>query len=183
MIQNQVAIDLMKKVDNFANDILKDVNAKNYYLSNTLSSITTASTENINLDKSIEDIKRAKGNKSKISKIINSLNKEQEKIKRDNITLELELERVNDIIKLLKDKYSEGESLKSTIKDNINKGLTAEESIFYDENISGPLDRKMIELKQMLTVKGQTIRSISIIQKNNKATIQSIDNIKNATLL
>ena len=182
MIQNQEAIDLMKTVDNFANDILKDVNAKNHYLSNTLSSITKASTDDINLEKFINDLKKAKNNKSKVSNIINSLKIEQDKIKRDNITIEIEIDRVNKIVQLLNDKYSEGQDLKNKIIVNKNKGLTAEESIFYDENIEGPLERKMIALKQMLVVKGQTFASLDMTYKNNKAMIQNIDNIINITL-
>jgi uncharacterized protein YaaN involved in tellurite resistance len=181
MIQNQEAIDLMRIVDDFANDILNDINAKNNYLSSTLSSITTASNSNLEIDKKINELKKI-NNKSKAQKIIDVLKKEQERIKRDNITLNFEIDRVNVILKALNDKYQEGEALKEKIKESKNKPISAEESIFYDENIEGPLDRKMLELKQMITVKMQTLTSIEIVQKNNKVVIQNIDNIKNVLL-
>ena len=179
MIQNQEAIDLMKTVDNFANDILSDVNSKNFYLGNALSSIPKSNNNGFDFEKTINELKKVKNNKSKVSSIIDKLKKEQDRIKRDNITLEIEINRINEIVQLLKDKYSEGEKLKEVIKENRAKGLSAEESIFYDENIEGPLERKMFELKQMLTVKGQSLISIEMVQKNNKVMIQNIDNIKN----
>ena len=103
-------------------------------------------------------------------------------LKRDNITLNIEVSKITAMIQDLYNIYAEGQELEKRIHTKINTIKNeADTKIFVDSALL-PLQRKLFEIQQMITVKTQTIMTINIVQKNNLTVIQNIDNIKNVTL-
>ena len=103
------------------------------------------------------------------------MEKEKEILSRDNITLDIEINNIKEIIKLVSDEYEKGQLIKeeinSVIEDNAQKKYILE-----------TLDRKMYNLKQTLLVKQQSALAFEIICRNNKKIIENLEHIKNVTV-
>ena len=91
----------------------------------------------------------------------------------DNITLELEINKIDEIIKNLEKEYDNGIKLKEEIKN-----LCTDEELNV-ENILNSLDKKIYDIKEMIIVKQQSQIALEIIRRNNKEIIRNIDKIKN----
>ena len=94
----------------------------------------------------------------------------------DNITLELEINKIDDIIKNLEIEYNNGIKLKEEIKN-----LCTDEELNV-ENIINSLDKKIYDIKEIIIVKQQSQIALEIIRRNNKEIIRNIDKIKNVTI-
>ena len=120
-----------------------------------------------------------------IGNIIELLNNEKNILKRDNITLEIEINRINEIIEQLQSEYNNGNNLKSEIDFLIEdfKNKKDEKNVnYYTQNFLTPLDKKMFDLKQMIIVKQQSFMALQIIIRNNKEIMRNIDRVNNITI-
>lgn len=120
-----------------------------------------------------------------IGNIIELLNNEKDILKRDNITLEIEIKRINEIINQLQNEYNNGNNLKSEIDSLIGDFKNKKDEInvnYYSQNFLTSLDKKMFDLKQMIIVKQQSIMALQIIIRNNKEIMRNIDRVNNITI-
>ena len=110
-----------------------------------------------------------------IASLINSMEKEKEILNRDNITLEIEINNINELIKLIDAEYENGQKIMEEIKSVID--TTPQMGWMLDT-----LERKMYNLKQTSLVKRQSALAFEVICKNNKKIIENLERIKNITL-
>lgn len=120
-----------------------------------------------------------------IGKIIDFLNNEKNILNRDNITLEIEINRINEIIEQLQNEYNSGNILKKNLENLIEHSQNNQDEVnvkFYTQNFLIPLDKKMFDIKQMIIVKQQSIMALHIIIRNNKEIMRNIDRVNNITI-
>lgn len=111
-----------------------------------------------------------------ICEMVEILERKKNILTNDNITLELEVNKIDDIIKNLEIEYNNGIKLKEEIKN-----LCTDEELNV-ENILNSLDKKIYDIKEMIIVKQQSQIALEIIRRNNKEIIRNIDKIKNVTI-
>ena len=114
--------------------------------------------------------------------LLENLEKEKEILNRDNITLEIEINNIKEIIKKLDSEYENGILLKNEISENIKK-YDENNVDYYIKNFIEPLDKKMVDIKQMALIKEQSRLALEIIRRNNKEIIGNLDRIKNVTIV
>lgn len=128
---------------------------------------------------------KIKQEETPIGDIIDALDNEKNILSRDNITLEIEINKINEIIEEL-EKENENGSIFITEINNIIEKLKKENNTskikFYTQNILDPLEKKIYDIKQMIIVKEQSIIALQIIRRNNKEIIRNIDRVKNVTI-
>ena len=118
---------------------------------------------------------RIKSQESNISTLIENLEKEQEILKRDNITLKIEIDKLNKIIEDLDNEYNIGNTYLEKLKNKISKEEMSQLNINFFE-------KRLFDFKQMIIVKEQSVLALNIILNNNNEIIRSIDKIKNVTV-
>ena len=123
----------------------------------------------------------------KIEDIINSLNVGRNILSNDNITLDLEMEKIANTIMMLESEYEAGNNLKEQIQKFIDEaianGESKEKTDFYENEVVVPLEKKLFDIKQIIIVNRQSSLAMEIIRKNNKELIRNVDKIKNVTLV
>ena len=117
-----------------------------------------------------------------IENIIDTLNNEKEIIERDNITLEIEIKRINEIITELQNEYAYGENLQSEVNNFIKTEKDEAKINYYNKTLLTNLEKKMFDIKQMIIVKQQSVMALQIIIKNNKEIIRNIEKVNNVTI-
>ena len=117
-----------------------------------------------------------------IGMILENLEKEREILNRDNITLEIEINNLQEVIKKLDVEYQNGTLLKNEIKEKMNENDENRAS-FYIQNVIEPLEKKLFDIKQMALIKEQSMLALEIIRRNNKEIIRNLDRIKNVTIV
>ena len=127
---------------------------------------------------------RIKHEEAFIGEIIKNLEVEKNVLKNDNITLEIEINKLNDIIKNLNDELEKGNLFKDRLYENAKrlKQESEEKYKIYINNLVEPLEKKLYDIKQIIIVKEQSILALEIIMRNNKEIISNIDRIKNVTI-
>ncbi len=130
---------------------------------------------------------RLENEDEKIEDLISSLNVGRSILSNDNITLELEIEKISETIKLLNAEYEIGskikEKLEKKIKDKSLDTDSSQEVRFYEDEVIIPLEKKLYDIKQVIIVNEQSMMAMEIIRKNNKELIRNVDRIKNITLV
>ena len=111
-----------------------------------------------------------------ICEMVEILERKKNILTNDNITLEIEVNKIDDIIKNLEIEYNNGIKLKEEIKN-----LCTDEELNV-ENIINSLDKKIYDIKEIIIVKQQSQIALEIIRRNNKEIIRNIDKIKNVTI-
>ena len=94
---------------------------------------------------------RIQQEESFIDKLIKNLEQENEIIKRDNITLEIEIKNINNTLEKLKKEYEKGVLLQKEIENIINN--SPDDNKFYMENYLNPLEKKIFYIKQIILIK------------------------------
>lgn len=117
-----------------------------------------------------------------IENIIDTLNNEKEIIERDNITLEIEIKRIYEIITELQNEYAYGENLQSEVNNLIKNEKDEAKINYYNKSVLTHLEKKMFDIKQMIIVKQQSVMALQIIIKNNKEIIRNIERVNNVTI-
>lgn len=124
-------------------------------------------------------LRKIKSKESVIRLLVDNLNKKKDILRRDNITLELEIKKLEDIISLLDIEYDNGLKLKNELNEYLNNNSNED---YYVQNIIEPLEKKIFDLKQMAIIKEQSVLSLEVICRNNKELIRNLDMIHNVTL-
>ena len=109
------------------------------------------------------------------SNLITDIDKEKNIMKNDNITLGIECERLKNIIEILEKEIEKGEEYKKIIKNTIGDEKSK-------NDLLDKLEKKIIDLKEILIVKQQSLLAIELVIKNNEEIIRNITRIKNVTL-
>lgn len=211
MIEDSESLELIRASNNFALNFFNELETKNRFLNQTLSSITKA--ENItqkyegcmnslynkldNLNPQKYDLnkkslfgisgyqkyyKAVKKHEPQISSLISLLTDQQETLKEDNITLNIEAGKITTMIQELYDVYAEGQELEKKVQERITTLKNEVDIKNFTDSALLPLQRKLFEIQQMIAVKTQTILTLNIVQANNLTIIQNIDTIRNVTL-
>lgn len=118
---------------------------------------------------------RIKSQESNISNLIEDLEKEQEILKRDNITLTIEIDKLTSIIEELDNVYTNG----ITYLEKLNSNISKEEMSQLNINL---FEKRIFDFKQMIIVKEQSVLGLKIILNNNNEIIRNIDKIRNVTV-
>lgn len=121
-----------------------------------------------------------------ISGIVEALQKEKDILSRDNITLEIEINKLNEIIEKLETECKLAKEFKADVENRISEfgyeEQYREKVKFYEQNVLEQIDRKINDLTEMLVVKRQSVLAIEIICRNNSEIIRNIDRVKNVTV-
>ena len=118
---------------------------------------------------------KIKSQESNISNLIEDLEKEQEILKRDNITLTIEIDKLTGIIEELDNVYTNG----ITYLEKLNSNISKEEISQLNINL---FEKRVFDFKQMIIVKEQSVLGLKIILNNNNEIIRNIDKIRNVTV-
>ena len=120
---------------------------------------------------------KIKAQETYVSILLENLVNDQEILKRDNITLKIEIEKLNQIVEELNTEYNNVEVyLKELKKRNEN---ILEESKFNTDLF----EKKLYDFKQMIIVNEQSIMALTIILNNNKEIIRNKKKKKNVTMV
>ena len=120
-----------------------------------------------------------------IAILIEELEKEKNILNRDNITLEIEINRLRDLIEQINNEYANGEEIRKDVNSIIEKAKQEnnnKKEQFYTQNVLTPLERKLYDIKQMALIKEQSALAFEIIRRNNKEIIRNLERIKNVTI-
>lgn len=122
-----------------------------------------------------------------IEGILNVLNSKRNILSNDNITLELEIDKIADTIQILNLEYEVGVKIKNQIESIIEEARKDDNNLekikFYEDEVITPLEKKLYDIKQVIIVNEQSMLAMEIIRKNNKELIRNIDRIKNVTMV
>lgn len=110
-----------------------------------------------------------------ISTLLENLKNEQEILKRDNITLKIEIDKLDKIIEELNAEYKNGELYLV----ELNKQIPNENKNRFNLDL---FEKKLYDFKQMIIVNEQSEMALTIILNNNKEIIRNIDKIKNVSM-
>ena len=128
---------------------------------------------------------KIKQEESFIASLIENMEKEKEILNRDNITLEIEINRLRELIEKINNEYENGNKIKVEVNEIIEKAKIEgeqEKEKHYTQNVLDPLERKLYDIKQMALIKEQSALAFEIIQRNNKEIIRNLERIKNVTV-
>ena len=120
-----------------------------------------------------------------LDEIMEALEKGKSILTNDNITLEIEKNKVLDTIKRLEVLYEEGqlklgELLKTTEEmSNCGDVSTAES---YQKRVVNVLEKKLFDMKEMMIVNEQTVLAMEVIMRNNQELIRNVDRVRGVTL-
>lgn len=118
--------------------------------------------------------------------LIENLEKEKEILNRDNITLEIEINNLEEVVEKLNLEYENGNILKNEINAIIESAKEQKDKIkenFYIRDVLEPLEKKLYDIKQMAVIKEQSYLALEIIRRNNKEIIRNLERIKNVTIV
>lgn len=202
---NESDNEIKVKIDNFAKETINEVEKKSKLLNSTINNISNISDVGSTIDDNIKKLeqkvrslepnksifqnvknklffnpvkkyfKSIKMEESSIAEIVGNLEKEKQVLKNDNITLQIECERIKNIIELLEKECDNGINYRELISKRKN-------DFSENDNIVEKLDKKISDLKEMLIVKRQSMLAIELIINNNSEIIRNIDRIKNVTI-
>lgn len=110
-----------------------------------------------------------------ISTLLENLKNEQEILKRDNITLKIEIDKLDKIIEELNAEYKNGELYLV----ELNKQIPNENKNRFNLDL---FEKKLYDFKQMIIVNEQSEMALTIILNNNNEIIRNIDKIKNVSM-
>ncbi len=210
MIEDSESLELIKASNNFAMNFFNELEARNRFLNQTLGSITRAEDMTQKYEGCMNSLynkldslnpqkhdfnkksllggngyqkyyKAVKKHEPQISSLITLLSEQQEILKRDNITLNIEAGKITSMIQELYNVSAEGQELEKKVQAQIAALKNEIDIKNFTDSALLPLQRKLFEIQQMIAVKTQTILTLNIVQTNNLTVIQNIDNIKNVT--
>lgn len=212
MLTNQQTYrEYEKKVDSFAQTIIKKVESRSKLFGDTVNQVANSIGCENNIEENIANLneivkkldpssvnfiakksiffnptksylKRIKSEEGNVNIFLENLNKEKEILKRDNITLEIEMGHLEDIIKQINNEYEQGNNLKNEINEKIKELNDKNKEKYYIQNVIEPLEKKLFDIKQMAIVKEQSRLALEIIYRNNKEIIRNLDRVQNVTM-
>lgn len=167
----------------YSNDIEKNINNLNTIVANLdPSNIEFSTKKGLFFNSTKKYLKKIKSKESTIKLLVENLKKEREILKRDNITLEIEIKKLEDIISQIEIEYQNGIQLKKDVTNDFKKIQNKGIEEYYIQNIIDPLDKKLLDLREMAIVKNQSRLALEIICKNNRDIIRNLEKIQNVTM-
>lgn len=129
---------------------------------------------------------KIKQEETDIAKSIKELEKKKKILERDNITLEIEVNNIVDIIKIIDEEYENGVAFKEEIIKIIDEATREQDQTkakYYNHAVLEPIEKKLFDLKQMSLVKKQSGIALEVIRNNNKEIIRNIERITDVTFV
>ena len=129
---------------------------------------------------------KIKQEETDIAKSIKELEKKKKILERDNITLEIEVNNIVDIIKIIDEEYENGVAFKEEIIKIIDEATREQDQTkakYYNQAVLEPIEKKLFDLKQMSLVKKQSGIALEVIRNNNKEIIRNIERITDVTFV
>lgn len=119
-----------------------------------------------------------------INAIISSLEKGRDQLKRDNITLAEDQNRMREIIKRLEQSIKIGQLMDQKISYSLERELAndPDKKKFVEQEILFPLRQRLMDLQQQLAVNQQGIIAAEIIIRNNKELVRGVNRALNVTV-
>ena len=155
MLTNQLNLnptdrEYEKKVDNFAQTTIKQVESRSKIFGNTVNQIANSIGCENNIEENITNLneivkkldpssvnftakkniffnptksyfKKIKSEEGNVNIFLEKLNKEKEILKRDNITLEIEIEHLEELINQINIEYEQGNDLKNELNEKLKE--------------------------------------------------------------
>lgn len=200
-----------KKVDNFGKTTIKKVENTSKMFGSTVNQVANSMEYSNDIEKDITNLNeivkkldpsgvdftvkkrlffnpvkkyfnRIKSEESNIRFFIENLKKERDILKRDNITLEIEIKNLDSIIKHIDIEYENGLILKNEIDESLKNLKDKSKENYYIQNYIEPLDKRLYDLKQMAIIKQQSVLALEIICRNNREIIRNLEKIQNVTM-
>lgn len=120
-----------------------------------------------------------------LDEIMQALEKGKSILTNDNITLEIEKNKVLEIIKRLEALYEEGQlklsELLKTAEEMSELGDTSRTES-YQKRVINVLEKKLFDIKEMMIVNEQTVLAMEVIMRNNQELIRNVDRVRSVTL-
>lgn len=216
MLTNQLNLnptdrEYEKKVDNFAQTTIKQVESRSKIFGNTVNQIANSIGCENNIEENITNLneivkkldpsrvnftakkniffnptksyfKKIKSEEGNVNIFLENLNKEKEILKRDNITLEIEIEHLEELINQINIEYEQGNDLKNELNEKLKELNEKNKEKYYIQNVIDPLEKKLFDIKQMAIVKEQSRLALEIIYRNNKEIIRNLERVQNVTI-
>lgn len=119
-----------------------------------------------------------------IDRIINSLEIGKDQLKRDNITLSQDKERMRASMGKLMGAIKLGQVLDQKLQYKLDREISPEDDKhkFVKEELLFPLRQRILDLQQTLNVNQQGILTIELIIRNNRELIRGVDRALNVTV-
>ena len=119
-----------------------------------------------------------------VDAIIKSLENGRESLKRDNITLQADQERMRELTKKIEKAIRLGQLLDTKITDRLETEIPADDprAAFIKEEILFTLRQRVMDLQQQLAVNQQGVLASEIIIRNNKELIRGVNRALNVTV-
>jgi uncharacterized protein YaaN involved in tellurite resistance len=119
-----------------------------------------------------------------IERIIDSLKVGREQLKRDNITLGQDKERMMKAMERLKKAIQLAKLMDQKLQYKVDREIPAEDPQhqFIKEELLFPLRQRIMDLQQTLNVNQQGILTIEVIIRNNRELIRGVDRALNVTV-
>lgn len=200
-----------KLVDNFGNKTIKKVENTSKMFGNTVNQVANSIEYSNDIEQNITNLNnlvkkldpsgidfsvksrlffnpikmyfnKIKREESNIKSFIEDLKNKKDILKRDNITLEIEIKNLESIINLIDDEYEDGVRLRDEIVKYLDSIQDRSKDVFYKQNVIEILDKRLFDFKQMSIIKGQSVLALEIICKNNREIIRNLEKIQNITM-
>lgn len=129
---------------------------------------------------------KIKQEETDIAKSIKELEKKKKILERDNITLEIEVNNILEITKIIDEEYENGVAFKEEIIKIIDEAIKKQDQTkakYYNQAVLEPIEKKLFDLKQMSLVKKQSGIALEVIRNNNKEIIRNIERITDVTFV
>ena len=119
-----------------------------------------------------------------VDAIIKSLENGRESLKRDNITLQGDQERMRELTCKLEKAVKLGQLLDEKITDKLETEIPADDprAAFVKEEILFALRQRIMDLQQQLAVNQQGVLATEIIIRNNKELMRGVNRALNVTV-
>lgn len=119
-----------------------------------------------------------------IDRIINSLEIGKDQLKRDNITLSQDKERMRAAMGQLMSAIKLGQVMDQKLQYKLDREISPEDDKykFVKEELLFPLRQRILDLQQTLNVNQQGILTIELIIRNNRELIRGVDRALNVTV-
>ena len=119
-----------------------------------------------------------------IEKIVKSLQEGGEQLKRDNITLSQDKERMQVAMRRLKQTIALGQMLDQKLEYKLDRDITPESDkhSFVKNELLFPLRQRILDLQQTLAVNQQGILTTELIIRNNRELMRGVTRSTNVTI-
>lgn len=200
-----------KLVDNFGNKTVKKVENTSKMFGNTVNQVANSIEYSNDIERNITNLNdlvkkldpsgidftaksrlffnpiktyfnKIKREESNIKSFIEDLKNKKDILKRDNITLEIEIKNLESIINLIDVEYENGVRLRDEIVKYLDSIQDRSKDVFYKQNVIEILDKRLFDFKQMSIIKGQSVLALEIICRNNREIIRNLEKIQNVTM-